>query len=129
MEQTGDNIILVVIKHFTLQELKHYPKYVSDIFSIIWMSCLNIAQIPATEIHWTLRSPRLLHRNHSLDFIPTVPFQLLFLYANHYLLTFSFTAHLLIQHIMMKLPQTGKILLRAVKGQKTLSDACNTKNI
>lgn len=93
-------------------------------FSVIWMPCLNITQMPATETHWVLRSPKLLHRNCSLDFIPTAPFQLLFLYTNHYLLTFSLTyltAHLLIQH-MMQLPQTGKNLLRAVKVQKTLLD-------
>lgn len=59
---------------------------------------------------WALRSPRLLHRNCPLDFIATFPFQLPFLYVNHYLLIFSLIAHLLIQHIMMQLPQTGKNL-------------------
>lgn len=74
------------------------------------MLCLNTTQMSVTETLWALRSPRLLHRNCPLDFIATVPFQLPFLYVNHYLITFSLTAHLFIQQIMMQLPQTGKNL-------------------
>lgn len=98
----------LVNKHFTLEELKHYPKHVSIITSVVRMTCLNIAQ---DAINRNVVGPQVSYaptQKLSPRFYYHSSFHLPFLYVNYYLFTFSLIAHLFIQHIMMQLPYTGQ---------------------
>lgn len=72
------------------------------------MTCLNVAQDANNRNANGPQVSQAPTQKLSPSSITAVPFQLPFLYANDYLLTFSLTVPLFIQHIMMQLPHTAK---------------------